>query len=55
MPHICADEILMIMMMIPFIGYFFGKLHAWYHKKTNHKCHTEGCNDTHVEHEENHD
>jgi hypothetical protein len=52
MPHICADEILMIMMMIPFIGYFFNKIHVWYHEKINHKCHTEGCNETHAEHKE---
>jgi hypothetical protein len=48
--HWCADETIALFSALPFIGYFFAKLHAWYHKKFGHPCHTEGCSDTHVEH-----
>lgn len=39
MPHICMDEILMFMAMLPFIGVFFRKIHAWWHAKFSHKEH----------------
>ena len=49
--HFCMDEVLMIMGLIPFIGYWFAKLHAWYHVKFKHRCHhVEQCPDTHFEH-----
>lgn len=48
--HFCADEFLMLSSMIPFIGIYFYKLHAWYHAKFKHKCHTKSCDETHVEH-----
>lgn len=50
--HFCTDELIALMMIFPFIGILFKKIHAWYHTKIKHKCHTEGCNDTHAEHEE---
>jgi len=37
--HFCADELLMILAMIPFIGAAFHKVHVWYHKKFKHKDH----------------
>jgi hypothetical protein len=46
------DETLAVLAMLPFIGYFFRKVHAWYHKKMGHTCHEKHCDDTHVEHEE---
>src|SRR5512143_3919811 len=49
--HWCMDETLAFLAMIPFIGYFFHKLHAWWHTKFHHKCHTDGCDSTHVEHD----
>jgi len=48
--HWCMDETLAVLAMLPFIGYFFRKLHAWYHKKMGHTCHEKHCDDTHVEH-----
>jgi len=49
--HFCMDEVLMIMAMIPFIGIFFRKCHAWWHSKFNHQCHhVTRCEDTHVVH-----
>ena len=48
--HFCYDELLMIMIMLPFIGAFFKKVHAWYHAKNHHKCHHDGCNKEHIEH-----
>lgn len=48
--HFCADELFMLMAMIPFIGIFFRKVHAWWHTKFGHKCHEKACPDTHVEH-----
>lgn len=48
--HWCMDETLAVLAMIPFIGYFFRKLHAWYHKKMGHTCHEKHCDDQHVEH-----
>lgn len=48
--HWCIDETLALLAMIPFIGYFFGKLHAWWHRQFMHKCHEKGCYYTHVEH-----
>jgi len=44
------DETLAVLAMLPFIGYFFRKLHAWYHAKMGHTCHEKHCDDTHVEH-----
>lgn len=48
--HWCADETIALLSAIPFIGYFFARLHAWWHKKFNHPCHEEGCKDTHIHH-----
>jgi len=48
--HWCMDETLAVLAMIPFIGYFFGKLHAWWHKHFHHKCHEKDCNAEHVQH-----
>ena len=48
--HWCMDETLAVLAMIPFIGYFFRKLHAWYHSKMEHVCHEKHCDDTHVDH-----
>lgn len=48
--HWCMDETLAVLAMIPFIGYFFRKLHAWYHAKMGHTCHEKHCDDQHVEH-----
>jgi hypothetical protein len=50
--HFCADEMIMIMAMIPFIGVAFRKLHVWYHTKFGHKCHEKTCDSTHVDHHE---
>lgn len=48
--HWCMDETLAVLAMIPFIGYFFRKLHAWYHAKMGHVCHEKHCDDRHVDH-----
>lgn len=48
--HWCADETFMLLSALPFIGFFFAKLHAWWHKKFHHACHKEGCSSAHVEH-----
>lgn len=48
--HWCMDETLAFLAMIPFIGYFFRKLHAWYHAKMGHACHEKHCDETHAEH-----
>lgn len=48
--HWCMDETLAVLAMIPFIGYFFRKLHAWYHAKMGHVCHEKHCDEIHVEH-----
>lgn len=48
--HWCMDETLALMAMIPFIGMFFRRMHAWWHSKFSHKCHEKTCDDTHVEH-----
>lgn len=53
--HWCMDETLAVLAMIPFIGYFFGKLHAWWHKHFHHKCHEPHCHDEHVTHPESHE
>lgn len=50
--HWCNDETLMVLSMIPFIGFYFNKLHLWYHMKMNHKCHEKKCDETHAEHED---
>lgn len=50
--HWCADETIALLSMIPFIGLFFARLHAWWHKKFHHPCHTEGCQEAHVQHVE---
>jgi hypothetical protein len=44
------DETLALLSVLPFLGYFFSKLHAWWHSKFHHKCHEESCHDEHVEH-----
>ena len=52
--HFCMDEVLMIMAMIPFIGVFFRKCHAWWHSKFSHQCHhVTHCEEIHLEHKEN--
>lgn len=49
--HFCADEMIMIMAMIPFIGAFFKKVHLWYHVKFHHHCHIDSkCDKNHVDH-----
>lgn len=48
--HWCADETFMLLTMLPFIGFFFKKIHAWWHTKSAHKCHDEHCDAAHVEH-----
>jgi hypothetical protein len=48
--HWCQDESIAAMSAIPVIGVLFHKLHNWYHKKTNHPCHKEGCQEKHLEH-----
>lgn len=50
--HFCTDELIAIIAMLPFIGYYFNKLHTWYHLKFKHKCHEISCQSTHVKHEE---
>lgn len=50
--HFCADELFLLMSLIPFIGVWFKKLHTWYHTKYGHKCHTKHCDDSHPEHKE---
>lgn len=39
MPHICIDEILFALSFIPFIGFYFNKIHLWFHNKFKHKSH----------------
>lgn len=43
--HWCADETLMVLSMIPFIGLFFNRIHMWYHIKFKKKkcCNEERC------------
>ena len=48
--HFCSDELILLLSMFPFIGFFFKKLHSWWHKNSLHKCHEEHCHDVHVEH-----
>ena len=48
--HWCNDESLALMSVIPFIGVYFRRAHAWLHSKLNHKCHTKGCPETHTDH-----
>jgi len=48
--HWCADETFALLALLPFVGIYFYRLHAWYHKKFNHKCHTHNCNEHHIEH-----
>ena len=48
--HWCMDETLALLSVLPFIGYFFTKLHIWWHKKHHHPCHEEGCHSEHTEH-----
>jgi hypothetical protein len=50
--HWCMDETLALMAMLPFIGMFFRRMHAWWHAKFSHKCHEKTCDDKHVEHTE---
>jgi hypothetical protein len=49
--HWCMDETLALLSVIPFIGYFFAKLHSWYHGKFHHKCHEKGCEAQHMVHD----
>jgi len=46
------DETLALLAMIPVIGYFFRKLHVWWHEKISHTCHEKHCDETHAEHPE---
>lgn len=48
--HWCADETLMLMTAIPFVGMYFRRIHAWWHNKFSHKCHEKTCEEKHVEH-----
>lgn len=49
--HWCMDETLALMAMLPFIGMFFRRAHAWWHTKFSHKCHEKTCEEIHVDHE----
>lgn len=49
--HFCTDELLAILAALPFIGIFFHRLHAWWHKRFNHKCHEKNCDSSHLEHD----
>lgn len=51
MPHICMDEILLFMAMVPFVSAFFSRIHRWWHLKYKHQCHTDNCNSVHADHE----
>lgn len=53
--HFCSDELFALMSLIPIIGIFFKKIHIWWHKKFNHKCHEKGCEQEHVDHVKNKD
>lgn len=48
--HWCMDETLALLAMIPLIGYFFRKVHVWWHEKILHTCHEKHCDETHAEH-----
>lgn len=37
--HFCADELFMLLSLLPFIGVYGRRLHNWYHTKTNHRAH----------------
>ena len=37
--HFCSDELLLILSMLPFIGVFFRKIHAWWHAQFSHQEH----------------
>ena len=52
MPHICMDEILLFMAMVPFVSTFFVRIHQWWHLKSKHRCHTNRCNSDHPIHKE---
>lgn len=48
--HFCADELMMIMAMVPFVGVAFRRLHTWYHIKFKHHCHS-NCQENHSHHD----
>ena len=48
--HWCMDETLALLSLLPFLGYYFSKVHAWWHSKFHHKCHEEGCASEHPDH-----
>ena len=48
--HWCQDETYAALSTLPVIGYYYKKVHSWYHNKTQHKCHHQGCSATHSEH-----
>jgi hypothetical protein len=50
--HFCADELYMLLSLVPLVGIYFRRIHIWYHIKFRHKCHEKQCNDTHVDHNE---
>ena len=37
--HWCTDETLMLLAALPWLGYYFRKLHVWWHNKYHHKPH----------------
>lgn len=41
--HFCADELMMLLAAIPFLGVTAHRVHAWYLKKF--PKHTENCHD----------
>jgi hypothetical protein len=41
----------MVLGGLPIVGYYYKKMHAWYHEKTHHKCHHHDSAADHVEHE----
>jgi hypothetical protein len=44
------DETYATLAAFPVIGFYYKKLHAWYHKKMQHPCHHPGCPEKHLEH-----
>ena len=52
MPHICMDEILLLMATLPFVSSFFVRCHQWWHNKFKHKCHEKTCDSLHLDHKD---
>jgi len=50
--HWCHQETMMLMSLIPFIGFFYMKIHIWFNNKFGNKCHAKNCKAEH-DHEKN--